>query len=74
MSPRYLCLKQVFAYIQVTRVAQSVYWLGYRLDIRGSILGRCSEAIFCLVHCVQTESGVRPASYTMGSGGKATGE
>jgi hypothetical protein len=42
-----------------------------RLDDRGSIPGRASD--FYLLHSVQTDSGIHPASYPMGTGGTVHG-
>jgi hypothetical protein len=48
-------------------VEQSVYWLGYGLDNRGSIAD--SGRSFSLRHHVQTASGTHPVSYLMNTGG-----
>jgi hypothetical protein len=60
----------------VAGIAQSIKWLGYGLDNRGSIPDRGNN--FFLRHRDQTDSEVHPASYQMGNGGsfseaKATG-
>jgi hypothetical protein len=44
-------------------VAQSVYTLGYRLDYRGSIPGRCNYGIFSLRLRVQTDSSLVSNGY-----------
>jgi hypothetical protein len=59
---------------------QSVSWSSsvsivsdYRLDDRGSILGR-DKGFFYSSLCVQTGSGARPASSPMGTGGSFSGD
>jgi hypothetical protein len=54
--------------MQEAEVAQSVQWLGYRLDDQSLIPGRGKD-IFSLCHCIQTNSGAHPASYPMGTRG-----
>jgi hypothetical protein len=54
-----------------TGVAQSIYWLGYRLDDQVSIPGRGRDS---LLHRVQTGSGAHPAFYTMGTRGPFSGD
>jgi len=48
-------------------LAQSLYWLGYGLDDRCSILGRGRN--YSLRHRVQTGSGAHPAFYPKGNRG-----
>jgi hypothetical protein len=44
--------------------------LGYGLDDRGSRVRFPARAgNFSLHHCIQNDSGVHPASYSMGTGG-----
>jgi hypothetical protein len=46
--------------------------MGFGLDGRGSILEQ--EKDFSLLHSIQNSSGPHPASYTMGTYGKAAEE
>jgi len=48
---------------------QSIYRLGYRLDIWGSIPGRGNDEIFSLHHHIKTGTGAHPVPYPMGTGG-----
>jgi hypothetical protein len=45
--------------------------MGYRLDSPGSIPG---SAKFSLINSIQTDTGVHPASYPMGTGGSFPGD
>jgi hypothetical protein len=48
-----------------TRVAHSVWWLGYRLDNQGSNLSRDMEGISCFHHGIQTGPGVHTAFHSV---------
>jgi hypothetical protein len=55
-------------YMYFTRgVVQSVQWLGYGLDERGSIPSRDNDGILRPHHSVQTGSGAHPPSYPKGT-------
>jgi hypothetical protein len=53
--------------------AHLVHWLDYGLNDRDSIQLPGGEGIVFLRHCIQTDSGDRPASYPMGTGRSVLG-
>jgi hypothetical protein len=54
-------------------IAQSVLRLATGWTTEGSELETRQGQEFSLFHVVQTDSGVHPTSYPMGTGGKAAG-